>query len=65
MFVLPAPDQLISGRQSDHLSHGTLSLGHESAEITPADVGLDHNPSLHVFATDLRGPRIDEDAGHT
>ena len=64
MFVLATPDELIAGRESDRLRNRPLSLGDESAEITPANVRLDDDAPLHVLATDLCRTRIDEYVGH-
>src|SRR5499427_9993655 len=59
MLKLPTPGQFIASRKRHCLLHCPLGLAHEPTQIASSDITLNDDPSLHLFTTDLRRPRVD------
>ena len=57
VLELPAPRELVAGRQRHRRGQPPLRLGDEAADVAPADVGLHDQPALGVLVVDGLGRR--------
>ncbi len=52
VLELTAPRDPVPGREGQRMLDPTLRLGHEAPDVTPAYVGLHHEPALGVLVID-------------
>ena len=63
VLELPAPADVVAGRQLHLAPDPLLRLGHERGHVAAAHVQLDHDPAPHRLAADLRRSRVERDLG--